>query len=175
MYADDRNAYRLFTNGTSNDFVLDQPRRCQFELHERGVANAVTFEQSKESFHILVHSQRYGDPFRLLRVTSDTQLSMGSAVSECSIESHWRLFSLRRSRIFVSVNDMVLHYGAYILSFLQYRTCAITHAADTHLISLDSVQKIFLRNISLSSVDALQVCNLAPLFSRRDIANLGII
>jgi len=34
MYADDLNAYRVFTNGYSNDFVLGQLRRCQLELHE---------------------------------------------------------------------------------------------------------------------------------------------
>ena len=175
MYADDLNAYRVFTNGTSNDFVLGQLRRCQLELHEWGAANSVTFEQTKESFHILSHSQGYGDPFRLLGVTFDIQLSMGTAVSECSIESHWRLSSLLRSRRFFSVYDIVLHYKAHILSFLEYRTCAITHAADTHLIGLDSVQRKFLRNISVSPVDALQVFNLAPLSSRRDIANLGII
>ena len=68
-----------------------------------------------------------------------------------------------------------MHYKSDVLSFLEYRTCAITHAADVHLNSLNGVQKRFLRNIDISSFDALRSFNLAPLSIRRDMANLGII
>ena len=34
VFADDLNAFREFPNSTSNDFVLAQLRRCQYELHE---------------------------------------------------------------------------------------------------------------------------------------------
>ena len=53
IYADDLNAFRNFLNSVSNDFVLSQLRRCQFELHEWGAANSVTFHGEKESFHVL--------------------------------------------------------------------------------------------------------------------------
>ena len=80
-----------------------------------------------------------------------------------------------RSRRFFQVLDLILHYKSNVLSFLEYRTCAITHAADIHLNTLDGVQKRFLRNIDVPKFDALQSFNLAPLSTRRDIANLGII
>ena len=67
-------------------------------LHEWGAANSVTFEASKESFHILSHTQAYGESFRLLGVTFDVQLYMGEAVHECTVEAHWRLSALLRSR-----------------------------------------------------------------------------
>ena len=44
-----------------------------------------------------------------------------------------------------------------------------------HLNLVDSVQKRFLRNINVTSFEALHHLNLAPLSCRRDIANLGII
>ena len=175
IYADDLNAYREFLNNVSNDFVISQLRRCQHELHEWGRANSVTFEPSKESFHILSHTQSFGNSFRLLGITIDVRLHMDEAVHECSVEGHWRLSSLLRSRRFFQVLDLILHYKSNVLSFLEYRTCAITHAADVHLNSLNGVQKRFLRNIDISSFDALQSFNLAPLSTRRDMANLGII
>lgn len=69
----------------------------------------------------------------------------------------------------------MLHYKSHVLSFVEYRTSAITHAADVHLNALDAVQRRFLRNLSLSPYVALHFYNLAPLITRRDVANLGII
>ena len=80
-----------------------------------------------------------------------------------------------RSRRYFSLKDLALHYKSHILTYIEYRTPAITHAASSHLDHLDSVQKRFLRNVGLSSFEALHVLNLAPLSCRRDIANLGII
>ena len=100
---------------------------------------------------------------------------MAEATHECSVEAHWRLSSLLRSRRFFITRDVVLHYKSQVLSFLEYRTCAITHAADVHLHAVDSVQRRFLRNLNLSPYDALHSFNLAPLSTRRDVANLGII
>ena len=175
IYADDLNAFRMFSNETSNDFILEQLHRVQVELHEWGAANGVTFDANKESFHIVSRCSSLGSSFRLLGVQFDLQLTMQEAVSECSVEGHWRLSALLRSRRFFSVQDLALHYKSQILSYIEYRTPAITHAASSHLDLLDTVQKRFLRNVCLSSFEALHLLNLAPLSCRRDIANLGII
>ena len=100
---------------------------------------------------------------------------MHEAINECSVEGHWRLSSLLRCRRYFSLKDLALHYKSHILSYMEYRTPAITHAATVHLNGLESVQRRFLRNVGLSSFDALDQLNLAPLSTRRDIANLGII
>jgi len=175
IYADDLNAFRVFLNSVSNDFVLCQLRRCQFELHQWGAANCVTFDSEKESFHIISRSSSFGSSFRLLGVQFDLQLTMQEAIGECAVEGHWRLSSLLRSRRYFSLKDLALHYKSHILTYIEYRTPAITHAASSHLDHLDSVQKRFLRNVGISSFEALHVLNLAPLSCRRDIANLGII
>ena len=108
-------------------------------------------------------------------VTLDVQLIMAEAVHECSVEAQWRLSSLLRSRRFFTTRDVVVHYKSHVLSFLEYRTSAITHAADVHLHAIDAVQRRFLRHLNVSPYEALHVFNLSPLSTRRDIANLGVI
>ena len=41
--------------------------------------------------------------------------------------------------------------------------------------ALDAIQRRFLRNVGFLLLDALHAFNLAPLSSRRDMANLGIL
>ena len=159
----------------SLDFVLEQLFRVQNEIHRWGSASEITFETAKESFHVLSRFDSHGSSFKLLGVQFDLQLCMHEACSECAVEGHWRLSSLLRARRFFSLKDFTLHYKAHILSFIEYRTPAITHAACVHLGLVDSVQKWFLRNINVTPYEALHQLNLAPLSCRRDIANLGII
>ena len=175
VFADDLNAFRKFRNNIDNATILAQLTRCQKELHDWGSANMVTFESSKESFHILSHTDFHGSTFKLLGVTFDSQLIMSTAVQECATEGHWRLSSLLHCRRFFAIQDLILQYKSQVLSFLEYRTCAVSHAADSHLNILDAVQRRLLRNLNLTVFDALNTFNLAPLSCRRDIANLGII
>ena len=73
------------------------------------------------------------------------------------------------------MKDLALHYKSHILLYIEYWTPAITHAATVHLNLIESVQKRFLRNVSLSCFEALHQINLVPLINKRDIANLGVI
>ena len=175
IFADDLNAFRAFDNSSPLDFLLEQLSRVQCELHSWGQANGVTFEPEKESFHVLSHTQPYGPSFRLLGVTIDVQLTMSEAVAECTQECHWRVSSILRARRYFSLVDLVLQYKSQVLSYLEYRTSAISHAADSHLYVLDSVQRRFLENVNLDPRTAFSTYNLAPLSARRDIANLGVV
>ena len=175
IYADDLNAFRHFLNSISNEFVLCQLRRSQFKLHEWGAANSVTFDAEKESFHVLSRFNSYGNSFKLLGVQFDLQITMCEACSDCAVKGHWRLSSILRSRRFFTLKYLALHYKSHILSFIEFRTPAITHAANVHLNLVDSMQKRLLRNINVTSFEALHHLNLAPLSCRRDITNLGII
>ena len=69
----------------------------------------------------------------------------------------------------------MLQYKAQVLSYVEYRTAAVYHAADVHLKRLDAVQRRFLSEIGLSQLQALVDFRLAPLSVRRDIALLGVI
>ena len=83
--------------------------------------------------------------------------------------------TLMRSRAFYSTDKMVGLWKAHVLSFIEYRTAGIFHAADSHLCRVDALQSVFLHDLGLSEFDALLHFRLAPLSTRRDIAILGII
>ena len=104
------NAFQEFDTAISNEFVVNQLKRCQQELHEWGAANSVTFDPKKESLHILSHDNYFGNSFRLLGVTFDLQLRMDIAIGECCTEAHWKLSVLLRSRRFFTIRDLVTHY-----------------------------------------------------------------
>ena len=70
---------------------------------------------------------------------------------------------------------MIRLWKSDILSYIEYRTPAIYHAAAAQLRQIDSIQERFVSDLGLSALDALVHFKLAPLRSRRDIALLGMI
>ena len=89
-------------------------------------------------------------------------------------ECRWKVATLRRSRRFFSDWQMVQHFKSHVLSFIEYRTSAIYHAAECHLEPLDALQRSFLKMANMTPVEALMVCNMAPLHTRRDMSMLGL-
>ena len=87
----------------------------------------------------------------------------------------WRFRSLLRTKRFFRDSELVGLFKAHILSFVEYRTAGIYHAASSTLASLDKVLSSFLRKVNVSDKDALFVFKLAPLNSRRDMSMLGVI
>ena len=133
------------------------------------------FDAAKEHFAILSTSEPWGEAFKVLGVLFDTKLQMGCAVRECVHEVGWKLRTLLRTRRYHSVIELVLLYKSHILSYVEYRTPGIYHAATSILEPIDRIQVRFLRDAGVSLLDALLEFNLAPLESRRDIAMLGVI
>ena len=150
-------------------------RACQKELHMRGEANQVEFDPDKESSHILSRSRPMGPGFKILGVDFDCKLLMTVSVHSLAVSAKWKLRSILRTRKYLTGLQMVDVYKAQLLAFLEYRTPAIHHACDTSLFELDSVQRHLLEAAGLTAIDALYVCNLAPLGARRDMALLGLI
>ena len=175
VYADDLNAYHLFPNQTEQSVIDRSLRSCQDELHKWGRGNRVTFDPKKESFHTVSRVHPQGDGFKILGIAFDCQLLMHDTIDELCTQCCWKLRTLLRSRRFFTTGEIVLHFKSHILSFIEYRTPAITHAADSAIASVNGVQERFLRDIGVSALDALLHFKLAPLAARRDIANLGII
>ena len=66
-------------------------------------------------------------------------------------------------------------YKSHILPYLKFATPAVFHATATTLEKLDKVQSIFLKEIGLTELEALEKYNLAPLSVRRDVALLGVV
>ena len=175
VFADDLNAFCIYSSATHNDVIKKALTNCQLELHKWGAANRVAFDPSKESQHILSLSDPDGSVFKLLGVPFDAALSMGQAVSEMVASAGWKLRTLLRTKRFYTDSDLIVLYKAHLLSFLEYRTPAIYHATRAVLRRLDAVQRNFLRDVGVDDITALVHFHLAPLSTRRDIAMLGLI
>ncbi len=175
IYADDVNAFKAYDASTPNATILADLRARQAELHRWGLANRVSFDAGKESFAVLSSTEPEGENFKVLGLEFDPKLSMRFCVQSCVSEASWRFRSLLRTRRFYNDAELVGLFKAHVLSFLEYRTPGVYHAASTTLLPLDRVLSKFLRDIGVSDVESLVVFNLAPLCSRRDIAMLGVI
>ena len=105
----------------------------------------------------------------------DCQLLLKDAVHELVVEANWKLRTLVRSRRYFTGAQLVQLYKANLLSYLEYRTAALYHAASSTLEPLDRLQTRFLREAGVSELEGLMVFNLAPLSARRDMAMLGLI
>ena len=135
----------------------------------------MAFEPKKESFNIISRATPFGNGFTLLGVHFDTGLTMTEAVNKLHWNASWKLRSLLRCRRYYDTTEIISMYKAKILSYLEYRTPAVYHATATLLSSIDNVQEKMLREVEVSSVDALLHYHLAPLIARRDRAMLGLI
>ena len=144
VYVDDINSFKHFPLTTFNNLIKTELIDCQANLHRWGFANQVTFDASKEQMAILSHTNdASGDPVRLLGIEFDVKLQMGVCIAECIHEANWRIRTVLRSRRFYSDKELVLHFKSHILSFLEYRTATIYHAASTILTPLDRVLDCF--------------------------------
>ena len=175
VFADDLNAWKALPPTTSEDDAHSQLRACQSSLHAWGRANRVTFDAAKEHFHLLSRTRPSGDNFNILGIVFDSKLVMNEAVESCVAAASWRIYSLIRTRRFYCDAELVNLYKSHVLSYIEYRTCAIYHASASVLAPLDALQTRFLHSLGISSLDALVYFNLAPLRTRRDISILGVI
>ena len=174
-FADDVNGLRFYPLHTGDHFIEADVRQVQTGLHIWGEVNRVTFDSSKESRHILSRAGRAGAPFRLLGINFDTKLSMAPAVLECISICNSKLRALLRARKYYTNSDVLRLFKAHLLSFIEYRTIAIAHAAPVLLEGVDDILTKLLVSLNISHEQALMQFNLAPLDVRRDIAQLGLI
>ena len=100
---------------------------------------------------------------------------MCECVRECVREASWRLKSVVGTRRYHTDGELIQHFKAHVLSYVEYRTPGLYHAASTILEPLNRILRSFLRDVNVGLEDALLYFNLAPLETRRDIAMLGFI
>ena len=100
---------------------------------------------------------------------------MKTCVDELVHDASWKVTSVLRGRTYQTRVELIAVYKAKVLSYIESRTPALYHAADTVLARLDAVQRRFLRELGITEAQALLDHSLAPLETRRDIAMLGVI
>jgi hypothetical protein len=175
VFADDLNAYRVFSSNTDNHSIDTAITNCQQELHKWGRANQVCFDESKESRHVLSSTESVGGTFKQLGITFNGGLTMSETVADLVCAAGWKLRTLLRTKRYYTDADLINLYKAHMLSWIEYRTAAIYHATRAVLCNLDAVQSRFLRKVGVDEITALMEFNLAPLELRRDIAMLGLL
>ena len=72
-----------------------------------GEKKRVTFDASKESFHIMSRRNARGGNFKLLGITFDPQLSMYVAIHECVGAADWKLQALLRTKRFFTDAEII--------------------------------------------------------------------
>ena len=174
-FADDQCCYRDFAGRSHNTTITEDLEHCQQNLHAWGAANQVLFDSSKESLHVLHKRRPEGEAFKGLGVLWDTKLKMEAEVHDVAVRANWKLSTLLRAKRFFNTDALVCMYKSQVLPTLEFPTPAVYHCSATTLDELDKVQKRFLRAVDLTAEDALLLCNLAPLQTRRDMATLGLI
>ena len=133
------------------------------------------FDSDKEGFYILYRQFASDGNFKILGVFFDTQLKMHAAVRELAIQGGWRLKALLRTKRFFSLNQLVMLYKSQVLSYLESGSVAFFHAPATTMNPLDRIQQRFLREIGISTHEAISRFKLFPLLVRRQIAALGTL
>ena len=111
----------------------------------------------------------------ILGITFDCKLLMHETIHECVTACGWKIDCILRTRRFFYDSEIVHFFKSHVLSFIEYRTPDIYHAAPSTIQPLDFVLLRFLRQLSISPLDALLHFGLAPLQTRRNIAMLGVI
>ena len=155
VFADDLNCFKDFGFNVTYETMREEMNQCQLELHKWGKANQVSFDPGKESKHILALNGGEGSNFRLLGVPFDHALSMRAAVEELVSEASLKIASMVRSGRYFTDVELVNLYKSQLVSYVTYRTAAIYHACDSTLAPLNNFQDRFLRELGISTEDAL--------------------
>ena len=100
---------------------------------------------------------------------------MKEAIDEAASPVGWEIARILKARSRINVEQLVNLYKSWVLSYVEYRTPCLYHAAAFDLENLDKLQRTFLAELGISELEAMQHCKLAPLGARRDMAMLGVL
>lgn len=96
-------------------------------------------------FNVISRSESHGTSFNL---ACRVQFAMNETCSQCAVEGHWRLPCLFRCKPFFALETVALYYKSHISSDIEYRSLAISYAANSDIELVESVQKCFLETLT---------------------------
>ena len=176
VYADDLNAFKAFQSKIDNAAINADLRSAQRELHTWGRANQVNFDAGKEGFAILSRwtGHAEGADFRILGIMFDNSLTMAAAIDEVVKDCKWKICSLLRCQRHFDIAGTVSLAKGRVLPYIEHRTSAIYHAADSLIERVDSIQRHFLDRLGITERDALFDYGLAPCGSAETLPSSGL-
>ena len=102
--------------------------RCGATRDFEVAANQVAVDPGKGSTHALSRHTPAGEPFRILGVDFDLQLTMEPAVVDLVDKARWKVRTVLQVQRFYPVHELLALYRARVLSHTEYITPAIYHA-----------------------------------------------
>ena len=174
-FADDLTASKLYEHVRPSASIVADLSLCQSRVHRWGLRNRVLFDPSKEHFKVIDRFENVGEAFRLLGVQVDTKLIMDVECRRIVKKARPKCTAILRTSSYYSVKELLNQFKTHVLCLLEGSSCAVFHASNTHLQSLDRVQTSFVEKLGLGESEAFLAHNLAPLTLRRDIAALGFL
>ena len=80
---------------------------------------------------------------------------MAAAIDELVKDCKWKIRSLLRCQRHFDIAGTVSLFKGRVLPFIEHRTSAIYHAADSLIERVDSIQRHFLDRLGITERDAL--------------------
>ena len=175
IFADDLNVVADYPAELSEPIVLEDLSEAQRKAHIWGRRNQVTFDPSKEHFHIVHPYRKESVTFRLLGSVIDEALSMRPLIDKLLNKLKPKVRALLRLQHVSSLRDLLNQFKAHVWSYLEYHNGAIIVAKRADRERLDRMQRSFLHQLGLTDEEAFVNFNFAPLSLRRSIGILGFL
>ena len=90
----------------------------------------------------------------LLGIDFDSKHLMHTCVRSTATSAGWKVTALLRTQRYYNAANLVGLYKTHVLSFIEYRTPGLAHAATSVIAPLGTVQERFLKQNGGSELDA---------------------
>ena len=175
FFDDDLNASVTRPMHMSDDLIQSELVGIQARAHIWGQRNRVTFDPSKESFHVIHPLCDDESEFNLLGVLMDSALSTCPLIDRLLKKARAKARAIARMRHMYSLEALLNQFKSHIWSFIEYCSGAIVCAKPQDRRRIDKMQRGFLYQLECDDVTAFVDYNFAPPSLRRAIAMLGFI
>ena len=175
MFADDLNVFQKFGRLQPLPELTSSMQKCRTNVHGWGRTNRVSFDAVKEHVVVLHPVQNHGAAFKLLGCMVDTDLRMQSAIDQLTSKINPKITAILRTRAYYSVPQLIMQFKTHIWGLMEFNMGGFFHAATSLLAQIDRAQDRFLRELGISSEQALLEFNFPSPQIRRNIGILGLL
>ena len=175
VFADDLKYTSTFPTETSEHIVFNEFKDIQARAHQWGHHHRVTFDPSKESFHIIHPLFDDESVFRLLGTMIDSALTMKPLIDALLAKTRPKSRAILRMKHLYDLNSLFEQFKMHVWSHFEYHNGAIIMAKNADRERIDRMQRGFLYQLGSNDTSAFVDFNFAPPSLRRAIAMLGFI
>jgi len=175
IFADDLKVTASYAVHVSPNVIVSDLENVQQRAHDWGRRHRVTFDPSKESFHIIHPLFDDESSFKLLGTLLDSALSMKPLVDALLVKIRPKVRAIVRMKHMFSLRELLDQFKMQAWSHLEYHNGALILAKSVDKERIDKMQRNFLHQLECSECEAFVEHNFAPPSLRRAIAILGFL